>query len=170
MTFTPPKVGGSPPDTHHHAHGREGRGVGGPVGGARPDTGLAPPTPALAPSDPVAAGLARVWRRARPVLLARVTAIERAVAALGKGPAGRATVEAGHAEAHRLTGVLGTFGLERGTELARQLERGLSEPGAGEAAALERLAATLRKLVECANPGHATDTRTSAAPPPRPGR
>jgi HPt (histidine-containing phosphotransfer) domain-containing protein len=127
--------------------------------------------PAYAATSDIPAALARIWDRAQPTLLARVTAIDQAIAELRKKRATKAQIEAGHSEAHRLAGVLGTFGLERGTELARELEQKLSEPDAKEAVDLQRLAAALRQLVECADSGHhATDTPTVGAPPRRRGR
>ncbi len=99
--------------------------------------------------EQVQAALAAVWERERPVLLERVAAVERAAAAsAGGAPGGPApgaeTIEAGRAAAHKLAGVLGTFGLGRGTELARELEARLGEADPG----LPGLAAELRAVVE----------------------
>jgi chemotaxis protein histidine kinase CheA len=93
-------------------------------------------------------GLAEVWQRTRPLLMERVEAIERAVAELSGTPMKRSRVEVGCAEAHKLAGTLGTFGLDRGTELARELEQSLDQPRPREADHLESIAAELRLLVE----------------------
>jgi HPt (histidine-containing phosphotransfer) domain-containing protein len=93
------------------------------------------------------ADLGEIWERARPILLARVAVVERATAGLGDGSASQAAVAAGRSEAHKLAGVLGTFGLGRGTELARELERRLEKPEPDDAIPLERLAAELRRVV-----------------------
>jgi HPt (histidine-containing phosphotransfer) domain-containing protein len=101
------------------------------------------------PSDAFAATLARVWEQSLPGLIARVDAIDRAVAAAGAGDADAALMEAGRTEAHKLAGVLGTFGRARGTELARSLEARLAAgPGRAEATELAALAAALRAEIE----------------------
>lgn len=82
--------------------------------------------------------IADVWRRSQPMLLARVTVIEDALA-------GRAPCAAAREEAHRLAGSLGSFGLPEGTEVARVIEAGLA--GERPAPGLEPAAARLRALV-----------------------
>lgn len=100
-------------------------------------------------SDAFAATLARVWDQSRPGLIARVDAIDRAVAGAGDGNAEPALVEAGRAEAHKLAGLLGTFGRANGTELARELEARLAAgPAPAEAPELAALAAALRTEIE----------------------
>jgi hypothetical protein len=99
--------------------------------------------------DGVEEALAEVWARTHGVLERRVATIERATEELAKSPADSACVEAGRVEAHRLAGVLGTFGLSHGTELARELEEHLGRAGAGDDAQhLARLARDLRAVVE----------------------
>jgi HPt (histidine-containing phosphotransfer) domain-containing protein len=100
-------------------------------------------------TEQVQVALGDVWDRAYPVVLARVGAIEGAAAELSmQHPQGK-PIDAGRADAHKLAGTLGTFGLDRGTELARALERRLSAPGcAEEVAETERLVAELRSTVE----------------------
>jgi HPt (histidine-containing phosphotransfer) domain-containing protein len=78
------------------------------------------------------AALQRIWERAQPRLLARVDAIDGAIAALDDS----ATVAAGRAEAHKIAGLAGTFGLGEATRLARSIEHQLE---AGERADPERL-------------------------------
>lgn len=96
----------------------------------------------------LAHGLNTIWRRAKPTLLERVAAVEIAVAELRRTPIRDSRIETGRSASHKLAGVLGTFGLDDGTELARELEGGLSHPGAREADRLEGFAAELRELVE----------------------
>jgi HPt (histidine-containing phosphotransfer) domain-containing protein len=67
--------------------------------------------------------LQAIWTRHRSEVLARLDAIERAVAS-DADPGLRAD---GWRAAHQLAGTLGTFGFTRGTELARQLEAHLGE-------------------------------------------
>jgi HPt (histidine-containing phosphotransfer) domain-containing protein len=101
------------------------------------------------PSDAFAATLARVWDQSRPALMERVDAIERAVSATGEGRADADLTEAGRSEAHKLAGLLGTFGRARGTELARTLEARLGAgPAPAEAPELAALAAGLRTEIE----------------------
>jgi HPt (histidine-containing phosphotransfer) domain-containing protein len=94
------------------------------------------------------AGLNEIWRRTRPALLARVASIEQATLA----SAAEAEIESGRTDSHRLAGVLGTFGLDRGTELARELERSLDEPSARVATHTRRLVTELRQMVEQTRP------------------
>lgn len=59
--------------------------------------------------------------------------------------------ETAHATAHKLAGVLGTFGLTRGTDLARELEINFSRENGPDPTYAERLAAIaaeLRAMVE----------------------
>ena len=93
--------------------------------------------------------LAEVWQRSGPLLEERLTAIELAVDGLSEGSAEPTVVKAGREQAHMLAGVLGTFGLDRGTVLARDLEEHLGRPRArDEAARLDHVAAELRAVVD----------------------
>jgi HPt (histidine-containing phosphotransfer) domain-containing protein len=78
------------------------------------------------------AALQRIWERAQPRLLARVDAIDEAIAALDDAE----SVDAGRAEAHKIAGLAGTFGLAEATRLARSIEHQLE---AGERADPQRL-------------------------------
>jgi hypothetical protein len=99
-------------------------------------------------SSDFAATLARVYEQSRPGLLERVDAIDRAVAAAGAGAGDAAVTEAGRGEAHKLAGLLGTFGRGEGTDLARALEARLAAgPAPDEAPELAALAAALRAEV-----------------------
>jgi HPt (histidine-containing phosphotransfer) domain-containing protein len=100
-------------------------------------------------SDAIETALTEVWQRTRPIVLARVATVELATAALPTAPASDERIEAGREEAHKLAGVLGTFGLEHGTNLARDLEEHLASPAAAaEATRLQRVAGDLRATVE----------------------
>lgn len=89
-----------------------------------------------------------IWTRHRGEVMARLDAIERAVAR-DADPGLRSE---GWRAAHQLAGTLGTFGFTRGTDLARQLEARLGEPEAGApdpyAPDLRTLARGLRSEVE----------------------
>lgn len=108
--------------------------------------------------EQIQAALAEVWDRMRPVVFERVAAVEQAAAALVGDAPDAEIVEAGRGAAHKLAGVLGTFGLDRGTELARELEAGFGaadtpNAGAQDTAELARLAAELRTVVQGARAG-----------------
>jgi HPt (histidine-containing phosphotransfer) domain-containing protein len=93
--------------------------------------------------------LTEIWRRSGPVLEERLTAIELAVAELSGQCVEPTLAGAGRDQAHMLAGVLGTFGLDRGTALARDLEEHLGRPRAGEEAGrLAYVAAELRAVVD----------------------
>ena len=105
--------------------------------------------------EPVSPGLSealdRLWARFSPEIRERVSVLERAAAALAAGSLSRAERDSAYAIAHKLAGVLGTFNLARGTELARQLESvyGREEgPDPASAPHLAAMAAKLRALVE----------------------
>ena len=91
-------------------------------------------------AEPAAAHISeamnRLWLKFLPQMEERVETLQSAAAALEAGsqlsPETRS--QAG-AEAHKLAGVLGTFGLKEGTELAREAE-GLFE-GAGDLGHME---------------------------------
>lgn len=88
----------------------------------------------------MAAALDRLWAQHLSEMQKRVAAIAAASQALRAGDAGDDVATAG-AEAHKLAGVLGSFGLHEGTALAREAETLCNsitecEPGA----AAERLA------------------------------
>jgi HPt (histidine-containing phosphotransfer) domain-containing protein len=96
---------------------------------------------------------AALWVESRPLLLARVEAVERALRALGEGALAADDRAAAVREAHRLAGALGVFGAREGARRARALERALREEEDDPALAAE--AAALRALVEGEPPGPA---------------
>lgn len=102
-------------------------------------------------AESVEEALAEVWDRAYPVTIQRIDSIEGAATELAREQPDAARIDAGRADAHKLAGVLGTFGLDRGTQLAKGLEARL-QGQAGPAAAREahRMAVELRGLVDCA--------------------
>lgn len=70
----------------------------------------------------MADALARLWKKFLPDIEARVTALETAARSITSGTLSEEQREEAHAAAHKLSGTLGTFGLHRGTELARECE------------------------------------------------
>jgi HPt (histidine-containing phosphotransfer) domain-containing protein len=101
----------------------------------------------VTPDPSVDDQLDEIWRRARPRMLARVDAIERAIDALDAG-ADPEAVRTGSAEAHKIAGLAGTFSLQDATRLARSLEHTLEDRSGADPAALRRQADELRALLE----------------------
>jgi HPt (histidine-containing phosphotransfer) domain-containing protein len=93
----------------------------------------------------------KMWDQFLPELEERVVLIELAARALGAGDCTAEQLNEAYLAAHKLAGVLGTFGLMEGTVLAREAEN-LYEAGAEraalEAARLESIAAQLRQMIE----------------------
>jgi HPt (histidine-containing phosphotransfer) domain-containing protein len=92
-----------------------------------------------------------LWERFLPEIRERVTVLEAAAKAVGERKLSAKQREAAQAAAHKLAGVLGTFGLTRGTVLARELELTFareSSPGPDASAKLNEIAAELRSMVE----------------------
>ncbi len=92
-------------------------------------------------TDELQAAIAAMWANARPRLLARVEALEAAVAADLAEP------ERGHAllQAHTLVGTLGSFGRPAASDVARAAERALL---ASDREAVGAAAAKLRAEIQ----------------------
>jgi HPt (histidine-containing phosphotransfer) domain-containing protein len=92
--------------------------------------------------------LDRLWKQFLPQIEERVAALESAGAALTANRLSHDQREAAHAAAHKLAGILGTFGLTRGTILAREAEVLYSgETDQAAAAQLTEIAQRLKELV-----------------------
>ncbi len=94
--------------------------------------------------------LDRMWAQFLPLMEERVAILESAAAAFAANRLSKEQQAAAGAAAHKLAGVLGTFGLSRATVLARELEIIYSRqnhPDAELAARLASTAAELRKIV-----------------------
>ena len=98
-------------------------------------------------TDDVQATIARLWQRSRPLVLQRVAALQETATALAIGRLDAEEIRTARAEAHKLVGSLGTFGVERGSELARRVEHEL-ETGGQDPARLADLTAQLHTVVE----------------------
>ena len=92
--------------------------------------------------------LARLWTKFLPEIENRLAIVESAAASLESGTLSADEREAAHQAAHKLAGVLGTFGLHRGTELARLAELGFAGEKPASAAELSGWVAELRALIE----------------------
>ncbi len=88
----------------------------------------------------------RLWEKFLPQLTERVSTLEAAAAALAEGTLTAAGREHASADAHKLAGVLGTFGLNEGSVLAREAEGAYLVDPQTDAAVISRLAEVARKL------------------------
>jgi HPt (histidine-containing phosphotransfer) domain-containing protein len=98
----------------------------------------------------VAEAMKRLWVQYLPKIEERVLELEMAAAACINGNLTEHQREQARAAAHKLAGVLGTFGLDRGTQLAREVELYYSDPNAFEAGHALRpaeIAAQIRAIV-----------------------
>lgn len=92
--------------------------------------------------------LDQLWARFLPQIEERVSILESAAAAISADQLSTAQREAASAAAHKLAGVLGTFGLARGTDLARELEVTYSREGVpAPSAHIATITAELRAIV-----------------------
>jgi HPt (histidine-containing phosphotransfer) domain-containing protein len=97
------------------------------------------------PEQALAGALDRLWKQFLPDIEQRVARLEAANQALGAGDlSDRLRAEANSA-AHKLAGTLGTFGLTRGTILAREAEL-LYSGGETDPEALPQLKAITEQL------------------------
>ena len=95
------------------------------------------------------AALDRLWKQFLPQMDERVAALEAAGRALSMGRLSEDQREAAKSAAHKLAGVLGTFGLTKGTILAREAEMlyaGDADPAS--AGQLNDIATQLRSLID----------------------
>lgn len=97
----------------------------------------------------MADALQRMWVRFLPEIESRLAVVEGAATALEASSLPADQREAAHQAAHKLAGILGTFGLPRGTDLARQAEHFLAEARPTETASeLSGWLAELRALIQ----------------------
>jgi HPt (histidine-containing phosphotransfer) domain-containing protein len=70
----------------------------------------------------IAARLTELWRTSLPTILERMNILRTACTTLTENPADRQARITGFEAAHKLSGVLGVFGLPQGSELASEIE------------------------------------------------
>lgn len=102
------------------------------------------------PHPSLAGALDHLWARFLPEMNERLMLLESASKAYAEDALADEQREAAHAAAHKLAGVLGTFGLTRGTVLARELEMVFSQQSERDpavAASTAAIAAELRTIV-----------------------
>jgi HPt (histidine-containing phosphotransfer) domain-containing protein len=95
--------------------------------------------------------LSALWDRSRHTVVERAAVLQAAGALLRDDRLDEATRQSAVDSAHKLAGVLGTFGLPHGTELAREAEIFFGRstpPGKKEIEQLQVLLAELARLVD----------------------
>ena len=98
----------------------------------------------------VLAVVQQVWDNFKESLGSKMALFEQAIAQLSTGTLDGELRSSAEAEAHRLIGSLGSFGLPQGSEVARQIEHmlGSESLGQNEARQLEDLVGQLKQAVE----------------------
>ena len=94
----------------------------------------------------LASKLNELWRTSRPVILERMATLHATQAALAANTADTAARSEGREAAHKLAGVLGTFGLPRGSQIASAIESLLMTEAPLTADNLTTLAANIAEL------------------------
>ena len=93
----------------------------------------------------------RLWTKFLPQMLERVTTLQKAARCAANGTLGVVEQQTASSDAHKLAGVLGTFGLQEGTALAREAENLYAAPLDGSVATSARLteiAEQLRAIID----------------------
>jgi HPt (histidine-containing phosphotransfer) domain-containing protein len=103
-------------------------------------------TPPATHEAKMAAMLANVWLKNRPLMLERLSTLDEAATAAEAAQLEPELLKTTIGIAHKLAGSLGTFGFPRGTELARELEAAL-ESQDPEPKHLKTLVASLRRAM-----------------------
>lgn len=99
--------------------------------------------------NPLSAALEQLWVKFLPQMEERLAVLDAAGLALAAGSLTAEERAAAGAAAHKLAGVLGTFGLAEGTALAREAELAYSGHGEleGHTARLAEIAQLLNAMV-----------------------
>jgi hypothetical protein len=111
---------------------------------------------ALPTDETISKALDDMWARHRSQILERVSVLEAAASAVAAKCLAEAEREAAQAAAHKLAGTLGMFNLDRGTDLARELDLAYSSESALAAASgphLASLTSELRTMIESRQAG-----------------
>ena len=107
----------------------------------------------MSSTDPAAvqAAMERLWVQFLPQIEERVGVLEQAAAQMNAGVLGAELREDARSAAHKLAGVLGTFGLHEATALAREAEAVYESTLADNVAQGERMSAVavaLRTMIQ----------------------
>ncbi|HCT59623.1 MULTISPECIES: Hpt domain-containing protein [Acidobacterium] len=88
-----------------------------------------------------------IWKASKPALLERLATLEASCEALRVNPESQDARHAAHDAAHKLAGVLGTFGLVRGSQIASELECIVTGQDNEPLPAMQPLLAELREMI-----------------------
>jgi HPt (histidine-containing phosphotransfer) domain-containing protein len=102
---------------------------------------------ATQPVNALESAFRAVWNEHREGLSARISLIERAVAALAGDELDERLRADAQSSAHMLSGSLGMFGFTRAAEAARELQLQLAEAAPTRAPALSELVAIVRRVL-----------------------
>ena len=94
--------------------------------------------------------LAMLWEQRKGILLERLSTLQQSIASLGT-PDSEDSRKLGAETSHKLAGILGTFGLPRGTDIAREAEVTLEKDGplsSEEITRLQQITEELGKLLD----------------------
>jgi HPt (histidine-containing phosphotransfer) domain-containing protein len=94
--------------------------------------------------DEIDALLASLWRKNLPTLRERLDLLDRTASLAAAGNLGDEPRLEAYSVAHKLTGSLGMFGYQQGTDIARKIEQILKAPTPTQLTALPNLAKDLR--------------------------
>ena len=89
--------------------------------------------------------LADLWQKNLPTVRERLALLDRIASTAASGTLAEATRLEALTVAHKLSGSLGMFGYQQGTQIAASIERILKEPTPHDLATLTVLAADLRQ-------------------------
>ena len=113
-----------------------------------------PPSPeAQSPEQKLQTMLSALWERSRHTVVERAALLQEAGKLWSNDRLDEATRLRAVDSAHKLAGVLGTFGLPRGTELAREAEQVFGQPILPGKVATERLLVLLAELTSLIDRG-----------------
>uniref|UniRef100_A0A7V4XSK9 Hpt domain-containing protein n=1 Tax=Acidobacterium capsulatum TaxID=33075 RepID=A0A7V4XSK9_9BACT len=88
-----------------------------------------------------------IWKASKPALLERLATLESSCGEWLDHPENEDARQTAHDAAHKLAGVLGTFGLARGSQIASEIERIVSTPGHEPLPQMPHLLAELREMI-----------------------
>jgi diguanylate cyclase (GGDEF)-like protein len=95
--------------------------------------------------------IAKIWASCKPQILNKIDLLERATDLLAQNAFDSSIRLSAQQEAHKLIGSLGTFGVEQGSDLARQIEAQFESDKISEFQ-LQKAIAALRQVIENAVP------------------
>ena len=99
----------------------------------------------------LAGKLDSLWKASKPAVLERLATLESSCAVWMDAPEDSAALhDALHSArdaAHKLAGILGTFGLARGSQIASELEAMVAQPSPAPAATVPLLIEELRSII-----------------------